>query len=53
MRGAGEASCQLKSEYEKNIKEKGLVPGGFDQNKGRQTVHFSLVNPLEENPNKK
>ena len=37
----------------KTIKEKRLVPGGFDQNKGRQTVQFSLVNRLDENPNKK
>ena len=33
------------AEYEKTTKEKGLVPGGFDQNNGRQTVHFTLVSP--------
>ena len=28
------------------IKENGLGPGCFDQNKGGQAVHFTLVNPL-------
>ena len=29
--------------YEKSIREKGLVPGGFDQNRGGQAVHFTLA----------
>ena len=40
-------------EVRKHIEERGLVPGGFDQNKGRQPVYFTLVNALGSNPNKK
>ena len=35
----------------KNIKEQGLVPGGFDQHKARRAVHFTLVNPLDRHLN--
>ena len=27
----------------------GIVPGGFGQSKGRATVYFSLVSPLDQN----
>ena len=37
----------------KTINEKGLVPGGFGQSKGRQAVHFTLASPLHRNPIKK
>ena len=41
------------STKEKAIKEKGLISGGFDQNKGQQAVQFALVDVLDKKPNKK
>ena len=42
------------AKYEKAIKQKDIVPGGFDQDKGRQPVHFTLVKHVgSKNPNKK
>ena len=38
--------------YEKAIEERRLVPGGFDQNKGPQAVHVTLVSPLDKKTNK-
>ena len=29
------------------------MPGGSGQNKGRKTVHFSLVSPLDHYPDQK
>ena len=36
------------AKFENNIEERGLVPGGFDQNEGPQAVHFTLVSPLDK-----
>ena len=38
---------------EKAIEGTCVVPGGYDQNKGRQAVHVTLVNLLDKNPNTK
>ena len=36
--------------YENGIKERSFVFGWFNQNRGRQAVRFTLVNPLDNNP---
>ena len=36
------------AKYENHKKK--LRPGDFDQNKGRQAAHVTLVNPLDKNP---
>ena len=41
------------AKYEKKHERKDSYEAGFDQNKGRQAVHFTLVNPLDRHANKK
>ena len=41
------------AKYEHAINSKAFVPGGFDQIKGRQSVHVTLVNPWYKIPEKK
>ena len=36
-----------------SIKSGELVPGGFGQSKGRKTKSFSVVSPLDQNPDQK
>ena len=36
-----------------SIKSGELVPGDFEQSKGRKAVHCSLVSPLDQNPETK
>ena len=36
--------------FENNSKKSGMVPEGFNHKRGRQGVHFTLVNTLETHP---
>ena len=44
---------RLRKEQNSIQRKRRLVPGGFEGNKGRQAVYFTLVNTVDRNPDKK